>query len=227
MILRVPFAALCQHCASRASCATCVQAMDLSRSPAAPLLREAKGTEVLIFSKLGIVSGSATNPPILYSPFDPFCACCSLVDLVQASCCTSAPPFSPLKPKDNIMIGPWTEKTLARHWDIHKKQKVGKCHFVPQADHTEKKYEKQHVLQLGIATCIGSVLPTVFFASAKAHREVFPSFTQLAVNLWQTLVRLVYSTQDIGLGNISKLYHIIIYDMYILYLYIMLYIYHL
>ena len=43
--------------------------MDLSRSPAAPLLREAKGTEVLIFSKLGIVSRSATNPPILYSPF--------------------------------------------------------------------------------------------------------------------------------------------------------------
>ena len=54
-----PMSTICSTvpaCASRASCATCVQAMDLSRSPAAPLLREAKGTEVLIFSKLGILS---------------------------------------------------------------------------------------------------------------------------------------------------------------------------
>ena len=64
-----------------------------------------------------------------------------------------------------------------------------------------------------------------FFASAKAHRELFPSFTQLAVNLWeQTLVRLVYSTQDIGLGNSSKVYHILIY-MYIIFVYHVIYTY--
>jgi hypothetical protein len=68
------------------------------------------------------------------------------------------------------MIGPWTEKTLARHWDIHKKQKVGKCHFVPQADHKEK---KQHVLHLGIATCIGSVLPTVFLHRPRRIENCF------------------------------------------------------